>query len=98
MHARRILAGIIIQLVVSCTALAGIRVYQRSYNTTHREQIRMAGLTVGASQAELEVLGSRYAVPLGLLQEDGIWYAAYVLTDSAAHGWISVALLFIKET
>lgn len=98
MQPRRILAGAAIHLIVSFTALAGIRVCQQGYNTTHREQLRMAALTVTPSHAELEVLGRHCTVPLDFLGEEGLWYAAYLLTDSAAHVWIRGALWFIERT
>ena len=93
---RRIFAGVMIHLVVSFTALAGIRVYQQSYNTTHREPIRMASLSVQPSRAELRVLGRCCTVPLDGLREDSmLYYAAYFLTDGAVHGWVLAAYEFM---
>ncbi|MBR3630132.1 MAG: hypothetical protein IKN55_06640 [Oscillospiraceae bacterium] len=96
---RRIFAVLMIHLVVSFTALAAIRVYQQSYNTTHREQIRMASLTFGSSQVELCVLGKRCTVPLTFLREDSMaYYAAYFLTNGAVHAWIFAVSEFTKQT
>ena len=92
---RRIFAVFMIHLVISFTALAAIRVYQQSYNRTHREQIRMASLSIGTSQAQLSVLGKNCTLPI--LENDSMaYYAAYFLTDGAAHGWIFAVSEFMK--
>ena len=98
MQPRHIVAGAAIHLIVSLTALGALRVYQQGYNTTHREQLRMAALTVTQEHAQLEVLGSRCTVPLGLLEEDGLWYAAYLMTGSTAHVWLRCILWFTDRT
>ena len=94
---RRIFAGMMIHLVVSFTALSGVRVYQQSYNTMHREPIRMASLSVQPSRVELRVLGRYCVVPLDGLREDSmLYYAAYFLTDGTVHGWVLAAHEFIS--
>lgn len=94
---RRIFAGMMIHLVISFTALACVRVYQQSYNTTHREPIRMASLTVRPAQAEVSLLGKHCTVPLRLLQKDSmLYYFSYFLTDGAVHGYVFAASEFIS--
>lgn len=94
---RRIFAILMIHLVVSFTALAAVRVYQQSYNTTHRDQIRMASLTLSPSHAELSFLGKQCTIPLELLQEDSMaYYAAYFLTGSTVHAYVLTVSEFMK--
>lgn len=88
-HRRKILGGLALHLVISGVALGGIRVYQQGYNTTHREQLQMASLTVQEQQAELRILDRSCQIPLQWLAEDSmLYYAAYVLTDGYLHSWV----------
>lgn len=96
---RRIFGVIAVHLVISFTALAGLRVYQQSYNKTHREPIEMASLTVRPSEAELHVLGKRCTVPLDLLQEDSMaYYAAFFLTGGTVHAYVFAVSEFMRWT
>lgn len=96
---RNLIGGVMIHLVVSGTVLAGIRVYQQSYNTIHREHIRMASLTLQSDKAEVSVLGRSCTVPLTLLAEDSmLYYAAYFLTDGTVHLWVYGISEFMSQT
>lgn len=96
---RKFLGGLALHLVVSGVALGGIRVYQQGYNTTHREQLQMASLTVQDDTAELQFLGKRCVISTTALAEDSmLYYAAYFLTGGELHLWMYVIAEFINRT
>ena len=85
---RRFGAGLAIHSILSFALLGGIRVYQQSYNTLHRDQVQMASMTIQEEQAEIRVLGRQYLLPMQVFSEDSLlYYAAYGLMDETLYSW-----------
>lgn len=81
-----------LHLVVSGVIWGGLCVYQRGYNTMHREQLAVASVTVTQERAELQVLQGRCALPVQWFSEDSpLYYAAYVLAGEPLQFWLYLA-------
>ncbi|MBR1529323.1 MAG: hypothetical protein IJ642_08495 [Oscillospiraceae bacterium] len=93
---KKILTGLILHTLLSLVIFNLLLVYQRGYNTTHQEKIRMAGISLQEDGAEIQIL--HYQLPVILPAENSpFWYQAYLLTDTPFHVCLSV-LEFIKNS
>ena len=91
---RKFLACLLIHSIFSSVLFGMACVYQKSYNTMHRESICMAGVVMQEQNAEIQIL--HYHFPLPVPSEQNLfWYGAYLLTDAPLHGWTAV-LQFMK--
>ncbi|MBR1554244.1 MAG: hypothetical protein IJ644_02485 [Oscillospiraceae bacterium] len=93
---RKFLACLLIHCLLSAVLFGMACVYQKSYNTMHRETVRMAGVIVQEQNAEIQIL--HYRMPIIFPSEQNpFWYGAYLLTDVPLHCWTAV-LEFIKNS
>ncbi|MBR0485570.1 MAG: hypothetical protein IJJ69_12495 [Oscillospiraceae bacterium] len=93
---RKILTVLLIHCLFSAVLLGMVSVYQKSYNTMHRESVQMAGVIVQEQNAEIQIL--HYRMPIVLPSEQNFfWYGAYLLTDTPLHCWAWI-LEFIKNS
>jgi len=86
---RRFLTCLLIHSIFSAVLFGMVCVYQKSYNTMHRDAIRMAGVVLQEQNAEIQIL--HYHLPIALPSEQSpFWYGAYLLTDMPLHYWSAV--------
>lgn len=75
-----------VHIVLSFTVWGTLRVMQRGYNATHREQLAMANLSLHDGQAVVRILDGSCEIPITLLEQDSpLYYVLYCMTDSFLH-------------
>lgn len=93
MHQKLKIAILCLSLHLSASFViwGGLKVYQRGYNTMHREQIAVASVAVSNQQASIQILQNSCHIPTDWLAKDSpLYFAAYALTGEQLHFWISV--------
>ncbi len=78
--------GLTVHIILSFVVWGTLRVMQRGYNATHREQLAMADLTLHDGKAVVRILEGSCEIPITLLEQDSpLYYALYCATDSFLH-------------
>lgn len=96
MKYRKFLIGLILHILLSGILFSAALVYQKGYNTTHRDAVRMAGVTLQEQTADIQIL--HYHLPISVPSDNHmLYYAAYLLTDTPFHEWTAL-LEFIKNS
>jgi hypothetical protein len=84
---RNIFLFLLLHSLVSGVIWGLLTVYQRGYNTTHREYLKMASVTVRDSLAEVQLMESEYVVSIAYFSEESmLYYGIYVLSDEYLQG------------
>lgn len=85
-------------LLIGGVVLGCIRVLQTGYNTTHREQVRMASLNYGTAHVRLSILDWDCELPAYTPDPDSpLYLAAYLLTEPAVHLWVCMGDAFMNR-
>jgi len=93
---KKFLTGLLLHTLLSFVIFNMLLVYQKGYNTTHQEKIRMAGISLQEDNAEIQIL--HYHLPVLIPPENSLfWYGAYLLTDQPFHVYLSI-LEFIENS
>lgn len=93
---RTAVIGLCFHLVVSGVLWGGLCVYQRCYNTMHRDQIPVASVTVSDHYAEIQLLEENCTIPIDWLNENALSYASYALSAEPLRIW-GVLLDFVSR-
>lgn len=82
---------LVIHCVFSFAVLGGVRVWQKGYNKTHREQLQMASVAVNDEQAEISILGRSMVLSLeGFNENSMLYYGLYAVSDGFVRSWLFV--------
>ena len=96
MKYRKFFIGLTLHVLLSGILFSAAIVYQKGYNTTHRETVRMANITLQEQSADVQIL--HYHLPFSVPSDNSIlYYAAYLLTDTPLHEWTAISD-FIKNS
>ncbi len=88
------LAGLFLalHLIVSGVLWGCLLVYQRGYNTMHREGIAVASVKASAHRTRVQILEESYSFPSAWVSEESpVYFGAYVLAGEALHFWMNLS-------
>ena len=85
--------------IVASTVLWGcLLVYQRGYNTMHREEIPVASIRTAEQHTQVQILEESYSFPTAWLGEESpLYFAAHALTGEPLHFWMQLLGSFVNE-
>lgn len=78
-----------LHLIASGVLWGCLLVYQRGYNTMHREEIAVASVRTSEQYTHVQILEESYSFPSAWLSEESpLYFAAYALTGEPLHFWM----------
>jgi len=86
---------LVVHLLVSGVLWGSLLVYQRGYNTMHREQIAVASVITGGDATNLQVLEHSCTIPASWLAKDSaLYYAAFAVCSEPVRLWMQLFGMF----
>ncbi len=83
---------LILHMVISGVLWGCLLVYQRGYNTLHREGIAVASVRAAQDRTHVQILEGSYSFPSAWMAEESpVYFGAYLLADEALHFWMNLS-------